>query len=197
MKNLRLSIATLLFPVLLFVSCRQHVTGSGEIITDERMMDPFQSVEMLGAGDFEIIHGEVQKVAVSGYENLVPLIETTVKKGKLVITTNDEMTLGNSHMKIRVTTPQLREATLAGAGNMDISSFRLSYLKIVLKGAGNVRFSNSESDTIYATLSGAGNMFFIANSYLEATVNGVGNIEYAGDPVVKSKISGVGGVTKK
>lgn len=189
--------ALLLCLSLSFFSCQEYVTGNGNIITDERTVDRFNRIDLLGAANAEIIQGSEFRVSIKSYENIVPLVKTTVSDGKLTVSTIKNINLANTTAEVQITCPTLQEVTLSGAGNMVISSFHQTNMKVSLNGAGNAKFSDSECDTVYATLSGAGNMHVKAKSYLEATLNGVGNIEYAGDPVVQSKISGVGNVTKK
>jgi hypothetical protein len=188
----------LLLPALLFMlSCDRAVTGSGERTTEERSIKDFSEVEIRGAAEVKIISGTDYGVSVTSYENIVSLIETSVNKDKLVISTTENINLSNSEINITVTTPTLESVTLSGAGNVVIKSFRQSKIKLNLQGAGNVQFSESEYDTVYASLSGAGNMSLNVKNYLDATLKGVGQIEYVGDPVVKSKISGIGSVSKK
>lgn len=188
----------LLLPAMLSsLSCDRAVTGSGERTTEERSIKDFSEVEIRGAAEVKIISGTDYGVSVTSYENIVSLIETSVNKDKLVISTTENINLSNSDISISVTTPTLEAVTLSGAGNVVIKSFRQSKIKLNLQGAGNVQFSESEYDTVYASLSGAGNMSLNVKNYLDATLKGVGQIEYVGDPVVKSKISGIGSVSKK
>ncbi len=188
----------LMLPALLcMVSCDRAVTGSGERTTEQRAIKDFTEVEIRGAAEVKIISGTDYGLSVTSYENIVSLIETSVTKDRLVISTTEDINLSNADISITVTTPSLEAVTLSGAGNVVIKSFRQSKIKLNLQGAGNVQFSESEYDTIYASLSGAGNMSLNVKNYLDATVKGVGQIEYVGDPVVKSKISGIGSVSKK
>ncbi len=183
--------------ILVSFSCKQHVTGNGKIISDERTVDAFTVVDLLGAAEVEIIHGNTYSVMVKGYDNIVPLVKTKVSGETLTVSTIKDINLSNSDLTIEITCPALREVTLSGAGNLVINSFHQSSMKVSLNGAGNAKFSESECDSVFATLSGAGNMHVNANDYLEATLNGVGNIEYAGNPIVQSRINGVGNVSKK
>lgn len=179
------------------LSCKQLVTGKGEIITDNRTLNHFESVQLEASANAEIVNGNDYSIQIEGYENQVPLIETTVFNNKLTISTKKIFSLGDDKMKMRITTPVLNKITLSGAGNLKINAFHQSNMTIDLMGAGNVTFSGSDCDTIYATLSGAGNMFVNANNYLDARLNGVGNIEYSGDPTVRSKVSGIGKISKR
>ncbi|MGB3076341.1 MAG: DUF2807 domain-containing protein [Chitinophagales bacterium] len=179
------------------ISCKHPVTGNGNIISDERTPENFESVDLLGAAEVEIIQGNVYKVVVKSDENIVPLVGTKVNDRKLTISTVDEINLAHSKISIQITCPSINSANISGAGDLIINSFHQPNIKVSVHGAGNVKFANSECDTVYATLSGAGNMYVNAKNYLEATVNGVGNIEYSGDPTVKSKVSGVGNVSQK
>ncbi|MEP7128729.1 MAG: DUF2807 domain-containing protein [Chitinophagales bacterium] len=180
-----------------FISCKHVVTGNGKITTEERTLENFQSVDLLGAAEVEIIQGDAYKVVVKSDENIVPLVGTKVNDDKLTISTVDEINLANSKISIQITCPSVNSVNISGAGDLIINSFHQPNIRVSLRGAGNVKFANSECDTVYATLSGAGNMYVNAKNYLEATVNGVGNIEYSGDPTVKSKVSGVGNVSRK
>ncbi|MEO6169247.1 MAG: DUF2807 domain-containing protein [Chitinophagales bacterium] len=192
------SIFSLVFlACLLFISCKRTVQGSGEIITDDRITRNFEMVEMRGVAKIEITKSAEYKVTLQGHENIIHLIETNVKNGKLTISSGKDVNITNSEITIHISTPVLDEVILSGAGELVINGYHQSKMRIKLQGAGNVRFSNSECDTVYAALNGAGNMYVNAKSYLEANLNGVGNIEYAGDPTVKSKVSGMGNVSKK
>ena len=182
---------------LVEVSCKRMVKGSGEMITDERITGNFETVEIKGAAVIEITKGSGYKVEVKSYENIVHLIETSVKNNKLTVSTGEDVSITNSEITIHITAPTIETVILSGAGDLAISGFHQSMMKLKLQGAGNIRFSGSECDTVYATLTGAGNMYVNAKDYLDANLNGIGNIEYAGDPTVKSKISGLGNVSKK
>lgn len=185
------------FAITLFAQCKHTISGKGEVITETRSADPFHNVKLEGTGNIAVTHGTTTIVSVKSYENIVPLIKTTVRDGELLISMDHHIMLsGSNNIEIDITTPDLNEVSMNGAGNVQITSFHTPKIKLDLSGAGNIRFYDSECDSVYARLSGAGNMYVNASRYLDATVNGVGNIEYSGDPQVHSQVNGVGSVKK-
>lgn len=188
----------LLLPLLLLLNqCQNSTEGKGNIITDDRTIESFHGVRMEGTANLVIKSSSDSKISIKGYENIVPLVKTTVKDGQLVISMKNKFNFHGGKLEVEVSTPALDEVEMTGAGNVEINSFNSSKMKLNLSGTGAIKFANSECDTVLATLSGAGNMYVNAGKYLDASVNGVGNIEYMGNPVVNSHINGVGKVEKK
>src|SRR3954469_20535214 len=72
------------FSLISFTSCRKHsLYGQGDTITDTRALSAFHEVEANGDVDVVIYPSNTNKAIVTGYENLVPVFETSIANGKL------------------------------------------------------------------------------------------------------------------
>jgi hypothetical protein len=63
----------------------ERITGSGNVITENRPLSGFDRVEMEMNGDLEIQQGPAESLTVSAEDNLLPLLITDVSGGKLTI----------------------------------------------------------------------------------------------------------------
>jgi hypothetical protein len=189
------------------------VTGSGNVISEARNVTGFDSVALEGSGRVTISVGEGESVTVEADDNIVPLIETRVENGTLIITTrnNTNITTRNT-VHINITLGSLKALYLRGSGEINASSVSGGSVEIQLPGSGNITVSGSadslnislpgsgnvicdglkvKSATI--TLNGSGNITAYASESLDATLRGSGTIRYSGNPAqVNKSITGSG-----
>ena len=188
--------------------------GSGHVVTVSRTVSSFNAIDLTGAENVVVSVGPSTAVTITGDDNIVPLIRTDVRGGKLVIaskhgySTNDELT-------VRVATPSLESASMSGAGTLTgagIASRRFSLdlsgtgridlsgttdrLDAAVAGVGAVELGNLRARDAVVTLAGTGSVHVHATRRLDATVAGVGSIRYSGNPsIVKTKIDGLGSIS--
>jgi hypothetical protein len=191
------------------------VVGSGNVIRERRGVSGFTSVMLLGSAHVEVTFGVLESVNVEADDNIVPLVETVVKNGQLVISnkSNANFTSFNP-VRVNVTMKSLKEVTLSGSGNINISEIGGDTLKVNLPGSGSLSVTGSAT-TVNISLPGSGNIYcnrLIAKSAtvalngsgnievfnmqnLDARVRGSGTIHYGGNPAQVSKnISGSGSI---
>jgi len=214
MKN----ILPFLAAVILFAQCNSGTSGQGNVITEKRELPAFHALHSDAVSEITIVQDSIVSVEVKGYENLVPLLLTSVENGVLVITMKKHLHLvGSTHTEVIIHIPSLDEMEMDGVGSISSQgNFNFKDLTINLSGVGSIDLSgqakkviindsgagavhckNLLSDTTIATTSGVGSIRCNAIKYLNATVSGVGSISYTGDPVVEKTVSGVGSVNKE
>jgi predicted small secreted protein len=191
------------------------VRGSGKVISETRNLSGFTSIELQGLTDVELTLEESESVVVEAEDNLVPLIETKVQSGKLIVGIPSNTNVSTTKpMRVKVTMKALNGIVLSGSGNIKASDLEGKALKIDLSGSGNITVKG-EVDSVNITLSGSGevicdelkaqaaavtlngsgNVQVYASESLEATIGGSGNIRYSGDPAKVSKhITGSGSI---
>ena len=201
--------------LLLFPACSRV---QGPPVSQSRDVEPFQSIELRGGAQLDILVGEKQSLVIEADQQGLEELRTDVRNGRLVIDTQSRFFwLRNGDVKIRVTTPELRELLVNGAVKGSISGFAGGATSLSLSGAGDVEASG-KVDSLNALLNGAGNLHLrhlaatdarvVVNGTgnvdvdvsdrLDATVNGVGNISYQGKPkVLNTAIHGVGSIGPK
>lgn len=103
--------------------------GNGHVVTEERSVSDFTEVKASAGMDVYLSEGDANKVVVEADENLLPLITTEVKDGKLNITTSGNIGFYKSK-KVYVTYKELTDISASSGaeivGNSVIRSERLS-----------------------------------------------------------------------
>jgi hypothetical protein len=191
------------------------VAGSGKVVSEPRNVSDFTSIMLLGSAHVEVTFGALESVSVEADDNIVPLVETVVQNGQLVINNNSSANFTTSNpVRVNVTMNSLKGVTLKGSGNINISSVAGDGLKISLPGSGNLTVTGTAtavdislpgSGNIYCdglkakfatvTLNGSGNIEVYADQRLDANLRGSGTIHYGGNPAQISKnIRGSGSI---
>lgn len=209
---MRVALAVLLlFPVLAHAV---SIEGSGVVKTELRTVPEFSAVECGGVFELSITCGKAAKCELSGDDNILPVVTTTVADGKLTIATTGAIST-KQPLKATLELPELKALSMSGAGTATIAdakgeSFALDIsgtanvtaagqvklVKIKLSGAGKAAAVALKAEHAEVDCSGAGSIEIFASETLTADVSGVGSVRFAGDPkTVKKQISGVGSVS--
>lgn len=183
-------------PALVVVAALATLTGSGVNKTEARSVAAFHAIDSGGWWNVEVVAGDRPTVEVSGDDNIVPLIITSVKDGVLVIEATESATSKLATV-VRIALPSLTSLKLSGAGTASIKDVTSSKLALLASGAGSVSFKGS-SDDVTVKASGAGNVALAGKGKsLTAQASGAGNIDAAAFEVTLAtvKASGAGNVT--
>ena len=187
--------------------------GSGNMATETRNVEAFNQIDTRGAYEVDVNVGPAQHVEISGDDNLLKLVQTSVKDGKLILTTKKNLR-PKKRLKVTISVPHLQSFSLEGAGNVTIDgvhedSFSASLsgagnmkasgqakeVDLALSGAGNLNCFDLRGEDTHVDLSGAGNADVYASKSLEANMSGVGNLSYKGHPATVDKNKrGVGSI---
>lgn len=209
----------LLFTALLFSCNKNKITGSGNIISQERNASGFTGVVVNGATKAFITIDTGFSVTVKGYQNLLPYLETKVSNGILQVGFKNHTNVSNDNTEVYVTLPVLNYVQTNGNGGMAINGTvtGTSLLKAVINGSadisieggnvsefdgninglGNISALNLQCSDADINISGKGNVEISVNSKLNVTISGNGNVYYMGAPVITTHITGNGQVTRK
>ena len=192
------------------------IKGSGNIINESRELADFDTVEIMGSMDADIVSGESFSCNVQGDDNLVPLVKTTVTNNTLEISTEGNYSTKNP-LIVYLTMPVLDKAKIIGSGDMTISdvtkdkviltitgsgditaSGSVGILEAVVSGSGDLSLQNLQADHVNVTINGSGDAEVWANQSISAQVNGSGDIIYTGNPAkVITQVNGSGDITKR
>lgn len=171
--------------ILTTTSCSPSLFGTvgrGNIINENIAVTPFNSVVTNGSADVTITTGDSLQVILSDYENLIDLWEIKVENNQLVIETKPFTSLINSKAKVTIVMPAtLKEAKIAGSGNIDLNSAFPMLEKCVISGSGNI---TGNAITTYSnldlTISGSGSFDFVGSANaVKATTSGSGRMHLA------------------
>lgn len=192
----------------------KSVTGSGTMADETREVTDFSRIELRTMGQVTVTVGESAGVQLRAEDNLIPLIETNVRGGWLVIESPPNTSLSPTRtIEIDVTLPELAEIKLSGAGLIQADGVTGDSLTTTIAGSGNVILAGDvgrqtvdvpgagiydasalASRQAAVNLSGTGNVLLDVSETLNATVSGTGNVVYSGDPDVTQNVTGAGTV---
>jgi len=181
-KSIQLA-ATWLFAAVFSTGCiivvpggcwKETVGGSGNVVTEQREVDEFSSLNLKGPGKVILSQGEYCSVEIRTDDNILPLIQTTVS-GKELAIEHDNYNLKPTTLEFFVTVRQLNGVSVAGSGDV----------------VGKSRFV---VESFSAGISGSGDMSLeVEAARVESSVTGSGSIVLAGSSEFhKAKITGSG-----
>jgi hypothetical protein len=203
-----------LFGILVFTACEEdqsgpQIQGSGNVISEIRDLDSFQSIHISSIINATIIQGN-QDVLVNADDNIIELIKTEVRDNVLYIDLEDGE-YGEIYIQVNIATPQLNEITTTGVNNIEVNQLKQQgQLTLNIEGVGNFSMSGS-ADQLLINSIGASNLeafdFEATNceinlsgvqitvsEILSGALSGVGNILYKGAPSIDVSVTGVGNV---
>lgn len=195
------------------------VAGNGVAKKERRDVGAFAAIDLTGHAAVVVEAGAPAiAVEVSGDENVVPMVTTTVKGDVLTIGWKDGVGARTKlPLRVDVKVPALRAAKVSGAGSTTVrgltgAAFDASVsgagsllvagavdaLTATVSGAGHVDAEKLAAKDVHASVSGAGGVVVAPTEKLKADVSGVGSVRYVGaPPTIEKNVTGVGSVGPK
>lgn len=132
------------------------VTGSGNIVTEDRAVQDFDHVSLGGAGRLTIIQGEVESLTITTDDNLLEHIVSTVSGRRLRI--------GPEHVSLRPTreidytlrVKDLRRLDLSGSLSAGADSLQADSVALHISGSGKIYVGQLDTDHCESHISGSG-----------------------------------------
>lgn len=143
-----------------FISCgRRTVKGNGEISTVTRSESNFKSVKAGGSFDVYLTQGDNYEIKITGDENLLQYVETSVENGVLRIRNRKGVNLRPTEdMKLHITAPRFAELSLAGSGKI-VAETNLtsdSKIKFSIAGSGDILMKEVNAPQVAVNIAGSG-----------------------------------------
>ena len=190
-----------------------EVQGSGVTKSEERKVDGFTRIVLENSAEVVAMVGPEFRVVIEGDDNIVPIIETTISKGSLIIRSEGSFSTSKP-LRLTITAPNLEGIEIRGSGDARIEGVHADRFEASISGSGEVTVTGSakhvaasiagsgdldlgglKSVTAEASVSGSGDIAIHATESLDASIMGSGDIRYLGSPgKVKKSIMGSGDV---
>jgi hypothetical protein len=190
-------------------SFKQGVKGSGNVVTEDRNVTGFRSVDVGGIFQVEITARKDFSVRVEADDNLLQYIKTEVNNGVLEIR-NEKKFNTRGRIVVRITAPDIERVDASGVAKVSISDLKNSSLTLDTSGASKITVAGETRDlavdvggaskidaenlaAVNAVIdtSGAGNVSVNLSGELKADASGASKIYYSGTPTnVVKKTSG-------
>lgn len=160
----------------------ERVIGSGNVITQDRQVAGFDRVSLNIDGNLDIQQGPVEKLTVSGEDNILPLLTTDVSFGELVIRFKPNTNIStNRPLQITLTVKNLKQLKLTSSGTVTVRPITTGDFNLVLSSSGDVQIEQIQADKITANLSSSGDILIKGGAQqLDLQVTSSGSFQ-AGD----------------
>lgn len=200
-------------------SCEKEVLrGEGNTVTATRTFAAFNTVEISGDRQVDIIKSTESKVEITGYQNLVTAYTANITNGKLSFEFPNRTRVRNDNIRLKIYTPTLSGVTLSGNNKVQVSNgFTGANMECRLSGSGEVNFAGglftnldihvSGSATVNAQaatatharvdISGNAKIEVKATETLRVNISGDAEVYYHGNPILTQQISGRGKIIKR
>lgn len=191
------------------------IRGSGIPAEEQRSIAEFRAVELEVPATAVVRVGSGPTLHLSGDDNLLPLVRTTVSGGVLTIDLGQSASFRRG-LEIVIETPSLEGFTIEGSGDVRIEGLANERVELGIDGSGTIHASGrthdlvgtiegsgslelAELESAHAQLSieGSGAMDVRVAERLRYSIEGSGDIRYAGEPEVDGSIEGSGDVEKR
>jgi hypothetical protein len=152
--------------------CRNEVEGSGQSTTEQRSVAPFTELSVRGAIEARVRIGQPQSVAITGDDNVVPIIKTDVSGDRLSI--GPEKSYESSvPLRVEIVVPELNWIGISGASTVTVTGIDTEELTLRASGASTIQVSGTAGN-VEAEASGASRMRLEGLSAEQAEVDATG-----------------------
>ncbi len=133
------------------------IAGSGVTKVETREVAAFHGVDVSSAFEATIAIGTNQSVTLSVDDNLLPLVETEVKDGRLSVRYRAGSSITTkTPQKVAIVVPTLDSIVAGGAAKVSAAVGETKAIKIEAGGASNVDVQGLSSDSVDVDATGAG-----------------------------------------
>lgn len=192
------------------------VVGKGPVKTEERKPGSYTGLVFEAPVDMVYKVGAPASMKISAQGNILPLVSTDLKGGKLVIGLKKSVTMESS-IRIEAVGPSLESVALSGSGSLKLSGETGKRLSLSISGSGEVEVSgqveraafdvagsgdvdaaNLRAQEVAVEVAGSGTVSAYAAKSAKVEVSGSGDVTIAGNPKQRSvERSGSGEVSFK
>jgi hypothetical protein len=190
----------------------KSITGSGNIITEEREVTGFDSIHLSGSGEVIISQGSDESLIIETDDNLIDKIKSEVRGSTLNLSYEPGIgIISPTKLVFRVGLKDIAGVNISGSGEVNASNITTSDLQTKVSGSGNIDLSGRatnqdinisgsgkylagdlESETAKITVSGSGKATLWVTKDLDISISGSGDVDYYGSPKLEQNISGSG-----
>ena len=195
------------------------VRGSGNVVTELRPVEGFETVVLNGAGKLVITQGTGEKLLIEAEDNILPKIVTSVENGVLTLgfETNirEDQVIPTKEMVYYLNIVELNGLTINGAATLETNDLVLQGLTLKINGTGKFNLNEIQATRLEVSIDGGadvtvsglgGDQIIVINgagqynaenfqtSSTAITMNGLGDATVWAEDDLMISINGAGGV---
>jgi len=154
-----------------------NIHGSGNRVSEERIVPFFKSINHATVGQVNITYGETQEVIVTTDDNIQKYVKIEVENEKMTIFIDSDSGLSNFRLTIDIVLTELKSLAASSAGNItSTNKFFADDVQLYLNSAGNISLE-VETTELYSNINSAGNLILKGKTdYHYSSLNSAGNL---------------------
>ncbi len=164
------SVAVLLLSVL--AGC--GVQGSGFAAHDSRRVESFAGLRVGSDIEATVVVGDLAPLELDGDDNMLPLVDTRVEGGVLVITPSTTID-PDLPLKVRVTIPTLTSLTATSSGRIVGHGLEAPQMRLVSSGGSSIVLESVSSGELSIEASGASTVSIRSLSAADVSLDASGS----------------------
>lgn len=168
--------------------------GSGNVESETRTVEPFHSVDSRISGDVFVEQGGESSLKIEAEDNLLPLLETRVENGVLVIQA-EKCIRPLKPIKVYAGMDEVRSLSLSGSGDITgTTPIDSENLELAIIGSGDMEMEVKAS-SLKSRISGSGDFHLEGDAAThEIEIDGSGDVDALGlrTEVTRVRIYGSG-----
>ena len=164
---------------LFFTSCQKEYFDSGNLITEERVLnDEFSEILIRGSFDVYIVHDEPFDLKIECGERKLEYLDTYVLGDKLYVVEQNNHVANDKQNKIYLNHDYLTKIEIEGSGDFEGELATLPNLEIKIDGSGDVDIECAVLDDVDLNIDGSGDIKLEGTSEtMNITIDGSGDID--------------------
>ncbi|MCE7989125.1 MAG: DUF2807 domain-containing protein [Caldilinea sp. CFX5] len=186
--------------MLLFSGCAlAAVRGSGNIVQENRPVSDFEQVEVCCGMQLVLTQGDDVQLTLAGDDNILPEIETIVRRGTLTVryrTNFGRLNLRlNRPVIVNLQMPTIHGVTISGGGSLETERLETDRITFEFSGGSQGTINDLQAENANLSTSGGGEVTIdhIDLDTLNLDMSGGGRTTIAGGAITNQRISLSGG----
>jgi hypothetical protein len=135
------------------------VNGSGRVQTESRTVQGFSAVALTGTGTLVITQGNTEALTIEAEDNLLPVLTSTVRDGRLTLGTKDRVGIRPTKpIRYTLSVKNLNAIDISGSGDVQATALKSERFTVEISGSGNAEIGQLTATTLKLDISGSGNI---------------------------------------
>lgn len=135
-----------------------RVEGSGHVAEEVRVVSDFSKLELAAPIDVQLRNTGGQRITLRGDDNILPLVQTRVENGRLVVEVRKDASFRTrNRLTAVVEFKQLDGVSIRGSGDVRADRIKAAIFAGTIRGSGDVSIDDLTADTVALSIAGSGN----------------------------------------
>jgi hypothetical protein len=183
MNNLKISFHLLLTTTLLIPACTSNISekveGDGIIVSKIIELQKFNSIEISGSFDVELIPGEAPEIKILSDSNLMNYVMNEIQGNTLKVYTSKQISLKPTDIiKLKIQVQDLKSISIDGSTSITSQNIGVAkHFSININGSGSYN-GELQTQQVEVNISGSGNVLLTGSSdKITSQISGSGIID--------------------